>query len=170
MRLCRSLEIERGLKDCLDYLQKHIPADALYLEQYEPENSAMRLIARATAEGAQGLDIPVPLPESATAAMVYAATTDWSSFEAGLFSPDPHPLLHESFWDEPSQTSTERRHVVDARTRAVERHAMTTVAWKTKHVVEMLRDLGFGSVETRGALTGVSNLPDGPLFVVVAQQ
>ena len=50
LRICGSLRIEEGLRDCLEFLSQHLPADALYLQRYEPDVGAMRLVVRATIE------------------------------------------------------------------------------------------------------------------------
>ena len=52
LRLCSSLEIEKGLSACLEYIRNHMPADALSLQQFEPDHDAMRVIARASEKGA----------------------------------------------------------------------------------------------------------------------
>ena len=89
LRLCGSLEIEQGLKACLDYIRDHMPADALYLEQYEPDHSAMRVIARASTRGEEGpsqakkMDVLVPLPEQAMTAMEQVR----GAFRAGVLPP-----------------------------------------------------------------------------------
>ena len=55
LRICGNLEIEEGLRACINYLSRHMPADRLYLETHERELGAMRIIARASAdEGAEG--------------------------------------------------------------------------------------------------------------------
>ncbi len=69
LRLCGHLDIEEGLRQCVRYLGDCMPADALYLERYEPALNAMRIIARATAEHAERLDRLVSLPEEAARAM-----------------------------------------------------------------------------------------------------
>jgi transcriptional regulator with GAF, ATPase, and Fis domain len=83
LRLCGSLEIEQGLAACLEYLREHLPADALYLEQYEPDHGGMRIIARARPDGARRMDVLVPLPESALAAMEQVR----GAFRAGTLPP-----------------------------------------------------------------------------------
>lgn len=94
----------------------------------------------------------------------------WSSAESGLFSPRPHALLHEVFWDEASRTRTERWHVVDAETASVERHAMSCVAWEPQEIETMLRDIGFSSVEMLGGMEGASGSVSESLYVVLARR
>lgn len=69
LRLCGHLEIEKGLRSCLAYLAQHMPADALYLQRYEPDLGAMRVVARATSTAAESLDQLVALSDDARAAL-----------------------------------------------------------------------------------------------------
>jgi GAF domain-containing protein len=69
LRLCSHLEIEEGLRACIRYLSRHMPADFIYLERYEEDLIAMRGVARATAGEAERLDLLAPLSADAQAAM-----------------------------------------------------------------------------------------------------
>ena len=80
--------------------------------------------------------------------------TDWTAVERGLFSDDPHLLLHERFWDEPTRTATDRWHVVDAATAAVERYAMSTCSYDDAELVDILRTVGFERIDTHLSLGG----------------
>ncbi len=62
----------------------------------------------------------------------------WETHPTGLFSPQPHILLTESFWDEEARTATERFYVVDIATAALTRHAMSTAAYTEREYVELL--------------------------------
>ena len=59
LRICGNLRIEEGLRDCLEYLAPHIPADALYLQRYEPDVGAMRLVVCATTEKGEHVSIQI---------------------------------------------------------------------------------------------------------------
>ena len=83
LRLCRHLRIEEGLQSCLEYLVQHMPADALYLQRYEPSLGAMRLIANATPEKAEPLNQVVALTPEANAS--FAAFME--VFAAGQLPP-----------------------------------------------------------------------------------
>ncbi|MEQ9298333.1 MAG: sigma 54-interacting transcriptional regulator [Cyclobacteriaceae bacterium] len=61
LRVCSNLEIEKGLYECFQYLRKYMPGDAIYLERYEPDFSAIRIIAHATNEGFNKMDTLVTL-------------------------------------------------------------------------------------------------------------
>ena len=65
LRICGTLKIEKGLFECFQYLTQYIPADAIYLERYEPDFSAIRVIARADRNSTQKLDTLVPLDKAA---------------------------------------------------------------------------------------------------------
>jgi transcriptional regulator with GAF, ATPase, and Fis domain len=69
LKICGNLKIEEGLRDCIEYLSQHMPADGLYLERYEPELGAMRIVVRATVDRGERVDIVVPFTEQAKRAM-----------------------------------------------------------------------------------------------------
>ncbi len=65
LRICGNLEIEKGLFECFQYLTQYLPGDAIYLERYEPNFSAIRIIAHADGKGCKKLDTLVTLePQS----------------------------------------------------------------------------------------------------------
>ncbi len=94
----------------------------------------------------------------------------WDSFSSGLFSKQPHLLLRESFWDDATQTCTERFHVIDAATGAVQRYALSTVAYTEEEWVAMLSTAGFGEVTCHPSLTGASERTDAYSYVLVARK
>lgn len=69
LRLCGSLELDEGLRECLVYLREHLPVYALYLQRYESDLAAMRLVARATASDSEKMNVLVELPRRAVAAI-----------------------------------------------------------------------------------------------------
>lgn len=69
LRLCNHLEIEEGLRDCIEYISRYIPADSIYLERHEPSLNAMRVTARATVTDCQRMDLLIPYTQEAGAAM-----------------------------------------------------------------------------------------------------
>jgi transcriptional regulator with GAF, ATPase, and Fis domain len=78
MRLLRHLEIEEGMHDCIEYLARHMPADVLYLERYEGDIHAMRVVARADVQGGETMDVLVPFTDEAREAMIAAAELYWA--------------------------------------------------------------------------------------------
>ena len=65
LRICRHLEIEKGLSACLDYLSTIMPADMICMEIYEPGIQALRIIARASLTDCQKTDLLIPLDKKA---------------------------------------------------------------------------------------------------------
>ena len=61
LRLCRNLEIEEGLRSCIEYLACHMPADKIYLQRYDRDFKAMRYVACATVEKGEKMDVRIPL-------------------------------------------------------------------------------------------------------------
>ena len=83
--------------DCLQYIEQWIPANGLYLQFYEKELQALRVIAKATQDGGERLESLVPLSETAR------ETIEWSSerFQEGALPsliinnrPQDDPLLN----------------------------------------------------------------------------
>jgi transcriptional regulator with GAF, ATPase, and Fis domain len=69
LRLCSHLEIEEGLRDCIEYISRYIPADSLYLEKHEPSLNAMRVIAWASVDECKRIDVLIPFTLEAGVAM-----------------------------------------------------------------------------------------------------
>ena len=78
----------------------------------------------------------------------------WTSHPTGLFSPNPHLLLTESFWHEESGNATQRFYVVDAESGDVVRHAMTNEAYTEAELMSLLADQGLTAVTNVGPLPG----------------
>jgi formate hydrogenlyase transcriptional activator len=69
LRICENLRIEQGLRNCIEYLAEHMPADRIYLQRYERELGAMRLVAWASVDEGQRVDQLVALSQQANEAM-----------------------------------------------------------------------------------------------------
>lgn len=65
LKICGSLDIEKGLQECFNYLVNFMPADNLYLERYERDMTAVNIIAHANEGGASRLNLFVPLDNEA---------------------------------------------------------------------------------------------------------
>ena len=65
LRICGNLEVEKGLQECFHYLTQYLPGDAIYLERYEPDFSAVRVIARADQKGSNRMNTLVTLAKDA---------------------------------------------------------------------------------------------------------
>ena len=101
-RICGNLEIEEGLKACIEYLSKHMPADNLYLERYERNFRSVRIIAQANTEKCQKMDLLIPLPEQVKEQMEKMIKT---------MSADTHPAV---FVANKSQENPITRHTLEA--------------------------------------------------------
>ena len=73
LRLCGNLEIEEGLRSCIEYFSQHMPADVIYLERFDPDLGAMHIIARATKAQGERMDVLVPFTTAAREKMVQLA-------------------------------------------------------------------------------------------------
>ena len=69
LRLCSHLDIEEGLRACMEYLPRNLPADTLYLERHEGELGSMHIVARANADHGERMDVYIPYTREATEAM-----------------------------------------------------------------------------------------------------
>jgi len=88
--------------------------------------------------------------------------------ESGLFSPKPHDLLEEAFWDEPRSLAMRRWIVVDRESDSVVLHADTTVAYTDGEVGLLVETAGFAEATLRTDWP----LPDeqqGKLFAYLGQ-
>ena len=59
-RICGNLEIEEGLRDCIEYLSQFLPADRIYLQRYQGDLDSMHIIARADKEHGEKMNQFVP--------------------------------------------------------------------------------------------------------------
>lgn len=78
----------------------------------------------------------------------------WYTSEGGLFSPDPHLYLYETYWDEHAHVTTERYFIVDAATAAVTRYASSMQAYTDEEYRALLSECGFGEISFFPSLTG----------------
>jgi SAM-dependent methyltransferase len=67
--------------------------------------------------------------------------------EAGLFSPRPHDLLEETFWNEARSTAIHRWYVIDRESDEVDRYGDTVRAYRPEEYVALLETAGFSDVE-----------------------
>jgi len=62
LRICSSLDIEKALERCLDYIRGIMPADRLLLSVYKPDIGAIEVVAKAAALGDEPAHLIVALP------------------------------------------------------------------------------------------------------------
>ena len=60
--LCSSLDVEIALWRCFRFIRQHLPADAMYLNIYEPSISGIRYIAMADPNGGRKIEKSIRLP------------------------------------------------------------------------------------------------------------
>lgn len=60
--LCSSLDVETALWRCFQFVREHLPADAMYLNIYEPSISGIRYIAMADSDGGRKIEKSIKLP------------------------------------------------------------------------------------------------------------
>lgn len=75
LRICGHMEIEKAMVSCLQFLQRTMPADRMYLQLYDFDFGAMRTIAVATPSEGSKLDLLTPLSEEARTDMEQACQT-----------------------------------------------------------------------------------------------
>lgn len=61
LRLCSSLEIERALHQCLDYVRQFIPAGQMGFHVYHPRSGVVETVATATPDEGRAVSIRIPL-------------------------------------------------------------------------------------------------------------
>jgi SAM-dependent methyltransferase len=96
------------------------------------------------------------------------AGSSWYASESGLFSPDPHLVLTENFWDEEQSVATIRHYMVEAATGNVIRYAQSLQAYTNEGYRSLLADCGFEDVRFYPSLTGKPNPEQTGLFVIAA--
>jgi SAM-dependent methyltransferase len=94
----------------------------------------------------------------------------WYSSEGGLFSPDPHLCLQESFWEQTTRTATIRYWIVDAATGQVTRHAQTMQAYDDEQYRSLLEGIGFRQIRRWPSLGGEPDATSAALIAIVAQK
>ena len=62
LRICGSLDVETFLGESFTYLHQFIPADRVFLSHYYPEKGQQLVLASASAEGAELLNISTDIP------------------------------------------------------------------------------------------------------------
>ncbi|MFV0439244.1 MAG: sigma 54-interacting transcriptional regulator [Desulfopila sp.] len=62
--ICSSLDVEVALQRSLQFLKEFLPADAIYLNIYEPSAGALRYIAMADRQGGRRIEKSIQLPAS----------------------------------------------------------------------------------------------------------
>jgi len=74
MRICGSLDIEKVISDCYEYLKSFIPISGIFLNVYDQESNIIRNITMVSESKGVRTVIPVTIPE--TAKQMIDASTD----------------------------------------------------------------------------------------------
>ncbi len=95
---------------------------------------------------------------------------NWHTAPSGLFSDQPYLYLGKSFWDEASQTTTERMYVVDTHSAEVTRFAQSLQAYDDSGYVDLLEGCGFSQVQFFPGMGGDLGAARGDLFPLLARK
>jgi len=93
----------------------------------------------------------------------------WYTSPSGLFSPEPHLVFEEHFWDSDHRTTTTRIFVVDANSGNVIRYAQTFQAYTQADYQGVLEECGFGEIEFFPSLTGLNDPEQEQLMAITAK-
>ncbi len=92
----------------------------------------------------------------------------WFTSEGGLFSPYPHLVLTENFWDEEQKAATIRHFVVDAASGNVIRYAQSMQAYTQEEYSHLLAAAGFDDIHFYPSLTGIPDPEQEALIAITA--
>jgi SAM-dependent methyltransferase len=93
--------------------------------------------------------------------------SEWRAVPGGLFSPRPHLLLEQGFWDEAQQAATRRYFVIDAETGKVERYAASYRGYTDAEYLHLLETHGFAEARL---LPGMGTDADDNLCVLTGRR
>jgi ubiquinone/menaquinone biosynthesis C-methylase UbiE len=96
--------------------------------------------------------------------------SEWYSASSGLFSESPHLYLQENFWDETTNTATQRYFIIDAQSGSVTRYASTMQAYTNDQYRSLLEECGFRDVEFFPSLEGNENDYGRGLLAITARK
>jgi len=98
------------------------------------------------------------------------AAPSWYTSPSGLFSPDPHIVLEENFWNSEQQTTTTRLFVIVANSGNVIRYAQSFQAYTQDGYQELLIECGFGEINFYPSLTGQIDPEQEQLIAITAEK
>jgi SAM-dependent methyltransferase len=93
---------------------------------------------------------------------------NWRTSKLGLFSPRPHLILEESFWDEAARVASTRYFVVDAESGLVDRYAESVQAYSDEDYERLLAACGFQIKGKYPSLDGTTSSDDLVVYHAVA--
>lgn len=96
------------------------------------------------------------------------APANWRTSKRGLFSPKPHLLLEESFWNENQHAATTRYYVVDAETAEVDRYAASVQAYTDEEYRSRIVASGFDTPRCISSLDPEEEASDFLVYLATA--
>ena len=90
LRVTSGLEIEKALYRCFEYIRQFIPADRAFLTHYDPGTRIINVIAMASNQGGQAIDMKFPLSRESG----ILAEPEKMPITILENSADTHPLTH----------------------------------------------------------------------------
>ena len=135
-----------------------------------PPDDARRLLQKAHAALKPGGALLLEPQEHDAVREAGEAASAWYASEGDLFSPGPHLVLQENFWNAAERAATTRFYVIEAETGSVERHAMTTQAYTEVEYVSLLREGGFDGGDFLDILPGTPDEESAGLIAIVARK
>jgi len=96
------------------------------------------------------------------------AGSSWYSSPSGLFSPEPHFVLEECFWDESAQVRIVRMYMVDAKTGTVTLYSLSGQAYTDEDYTRLFEQHGFDQVQFLPGMGADMSLPRGTFFPILA--
>lgn len=120
---------------------------------FTPADARVILRKAHNALSDQGVLVLEPHPRSAIQ-QIGEQPRSWYAVQKGLFSDKPYIYLHECFWDEAHNVTTQRYYIVDASTGHVTRYASSMQGYSDAEYRGLLTECGFGEVSFYPSLTG----------------
>jgi SAM-dependent methyltransferase len=94
----------------------------------------------------------------------------WSSPLSGLFAPDPHLMLYESFWLSEHSTTVERYFVVETETGKITLHSSTMQGYTEAEIRDLFAEAGFKKISFRDSFSDRSEDSFPELIVITASK
>jgi len=139
------------------------------LNVFAPQDANLILVKAHHALNEEGV-LLMEVQSYPTVQRVGQAGPGWYTAKSGLFSDEPYLFLSEAFWQEETQTSTERMYVVDGSGAQVSAYALTYQAYQDDDYVRLFEQAGFGHVEFLPAMGGDLSVAREDFFPVVARK
>ena len=100
VRICGSLNIERAMEHCLQYMSRYLPASGMSLHLYEPELDALRTVASVNDDQPRSLPRLLAVPEELRRLIRHEQHRDHKALIINNPSSDPtYRSLIRQVWD-----------------------------------------------------------------------